>query len=115
MEITFLIYDPYKSASEIKAAGCEPVADLDAALPRADFVSIHCPKTSETDGKVNAGACEAHDAARLSDQPRARRDHRRAGAARCAGVGQARRRGSRRLRAVAAAGRSFAVRASPCH
>ena len=48
MEMTVLVYDPYKSAADIKAAGCEPVTDLDAALPRADFVSIHCPKTPET-------------------------------------------------------------------
>ncbi len=54
MEMTVLIYDPYKSAAEIVAAGCEPVADLDAALPRADFVSIHCPKTPETVGMFNA-------------------------------------------------------------
>jgi D-3-phosphoglycerate dehydrogenase len=54
MEMNVLIYDPYKSAAEIKAAGCERVADLDAALPRADFVSIHCPKTSETVGMFNA-------------------------------------------------------------
>jgi D-3-phosphoglycerate dehydrogenase len=54
MEMNVLIYDPYKSAAEIKAAGCEPVADLDAALPKADFVSIHCPKTPETVGMFNA-------------------------------------------------------------
>jgi D-3-phosphoglycerate dehydrogenase len=54
MEMNVLIYDPYKSAPEIKAAGCEPVADLDAALPRADFLSIHCPKTPETVGMFNA-------------------------------------------------------------
>src|ERR1700680_1245262 len=48
MEMNVLVFDPYKSAAEIKAAGCEPVTDLDAALPRADFVSIHCPKTPET-------------------------------------------------------------------
>ena len=54
MEMTVLIYDPYKTAAEIKAAGCEPVADLDAALPRADFVSIHCPKNPETVGMFNA-------------------------------------------------------------
>src|ERR1700676_5507565 len=53
MEMNVLVYDPYKSAVEIKAAPCEPVADLDAALPRADFVSIHCPKTSETVGMFN--------------------------------------------------------------
>jgi D-3-phosphoglycerate dehydrogenase / 2-oxoglutarate reductase len=54
MEMNVLIYDPYKPAAEIKAAGCEPVADLDAALPRADFVSIHCPKNPETVGMFNA-------------------------------------------------------------
>src|SRR5260370_41981067 len=53
MERNVVVYDPYKSAAEIKAAGCEPVGDLDAALPRADFVSIHCPKTSETVGMFN--------------------------------------------------------------
>jgi D-3-phosphoglycerate dehydrogenase len=54
MEMQVLVYDPYKPAAEIQAAGCEPVADLDAALPRADFVSIHCPKTPETIGLFNA-------------------------------------------------------------
>jgi D-3-phosphoglycerate dehydrogenase / 2-oxoglutarate reductase len=54
MEMTVLIYDPYKPAADIKAAGCEPVADLDAALPRADFVSIHCPKNPETVGMFSA-------------------------------------------------------------
>src|SRR5437763_286470 len=54
MEMNVLIYDPYKSAADIKAAGCEPVGDLDAALPRADFVSIHCPKNPETVGMFNA-------------------------------------------------------------
>jgi D-3-phosphoglycerate dehydrogenase len=54
MEMNVLVYDPYKSAADIKAAGCEPVSDLEAALPRADFVSIHCPKTPETVGMFNA-------------------------------------------------------------
>jgi D-3-phosphoglycerate dehydrogenase len=54
MEMQVLVYDPYKPESEIKAAGCEAVANLDAALPRADFVSIHCPKTAETVGLFNA-------------------------------------------------------------
>jgi len=54
MEMSVLVYDPYKSAADIKAADCESVADLDAALPRADFVSIHCPKTAETVGMFNA-------------------------------------------------------------
>src|SRR6202790_791554 len=54
MEMNVLVYDPYKSAAEIKAAGCEQAGELDAALPRTDFVSIHCPKTSETVGMFNA-------------------------------------------------------------
>ena len=54
MEMNVLVYDPYKSPDEIRAAGCEPVTDLDAALPRADFVSLHCPKTKETNGLMDA-------------------------------------------------------------
>jgi D-3-phosphoglycerate dehydrogenase len=54
MEMDVLVYDPYKPAAEIRAAGCEPVADLDASLARADFVSVHCPKTPETVGMFNA-------------------------------------------------------------
>ena len=54
MEMNVQVYDPYKPASEIKAAGCEPVTDFDAALPHADFVTIHCPKTPETIGLFDA-------------------------------------------------------------
>jgi D-3-phosphoglycerate dehydrogenase len=54
MEMNVLIFDPYKTAGEIRAAGCEAVGDLDNALPRADFVSLHCPKTTETIGMFGA-------------------------------------------------------------
>jgi D-3-phosphoglycerate dehydrogenase / 2-oxoglutarate reductase len=54
MEMTVLVYDPYVAADAVRAAGCAPVADLDAALPRADFVTIHCPKNAETIGLLNA-------------------------------------------------------------
>jgi D-3-phosphoglycerate dehydrogenase / 2-oxoglutarate reductase len=53
-DMTVLIYDPYIDREKIVAAGCEPVSDLDSALPRADFVSIHCPKNPETIGLFNA-------------------------------------------------------------
>jgi D-3-phosphoglycerate dehydrogenase / 2-oxoglutarate reductase len=53
-DMNVLIYDPYVPAEKIAAAGCECVTDLDAALPRADFVSIHCPKNAETVGMFNA-------------------------------------------------------------
>jgi D-3-phosphoglycerate dehydrogenase len=53
-DMNVLIYDPYVDAAVIRAAGCEKVADLDAALPRVDFVSIHCPKNPETINMFNA-------------------------------------------------------------
>jgi D-3-phosphoglycerate dehydrogenase / 2-oxoglutarate reductase len=53
-DMSVLIYDPYVPAEKITSAGCERVTDLDAALPRADFVSIHCPKNPETVGMFNA-------------------------------------------------------------
>lgn len=65
MGMEVLVHDPYKPADAIRAAGCEPVAELDTALPRADFVTIHCPKTRETLGlfgaarlaRMKLGAC----------------------------------------------------------
>ena len=54
MEMTVLVYDPYVKSEAIRTAGCEPVFDLDAALPRADFVTIHCPRTAETIGMFGA-------------------------------------------------------------
>jgi D-3-phosphoglycerate dehydrogenase / 2-oxoglutarate reductase len=54
MDMHVLVYDPYVPAATIKAAGYEPVSDLDAAVPRADIVCIHCPKTPETVGMFNA-------------------------------------------------------------
>jgi D-3-phosphoglycerate dehydrogenase len=44
------VYDPYVPSAAIAAAGCVAEADLDSALPHADFVTIHCPKTAETAG-----------------------------------------------------------------
>jgi D-3-phosphoglycerate dehydrogenase len=53
-EMTVLVFDPYQDHGRIIAAGCEPVGDLDAAVARADFVSIHCPKSPETIGLFDA-------------------------------------------------------------
>ena len=58
MEMNVLVYDPYVPADQVRAAGCEPVGELDAALPRADFVSIHCPRTPETEGMFGAARLE---------------------------------------------------------
>ena len=54
LEMNVVVYDPYVPADAVRAAGCEPTDDLDQALPRADFVSIHCPRTKQTEGMFNA-------------------------------------------------------------
>ena len=54
METNVLIYDPYIYSETIRGNGYEPVDDLDTAIARADFITIHCPKTPETVGLFNA-------------------------------------------------------------
>jgi len=54
LQMKVSVYDPYVAAATIRIAGCRPEQDLDAALPEADFVTIHCPKTAETLGMFNA-------------------------------------------------------------
>src|ERR1700722_4083000 len=54
METNVLVYDPYMYSETIRGNGYEPVLDLDAAVARADFITIHCPKTPETIGLFNA-------------------------------------------------------------
>src|SRR3984893_12842193 len=54
METKGLVYDPYMYSETIRGNGYEPVDDLDAAVARADFITIHCPKTPETVGLFNA-------------------------------------------------------------
>ena len=53
-DMNVLVFDPYVDQAAITAAGYAAVASLDAALPRADFVSIHCPKSPPTIGLINA-------------------------------------------------------------
>ena len=54
MEMNVLVYDPYVAAPQITAAGATPVSKLDDALPLADVVSIHCPRSPETLGLIDA-------------------------------------------------------------
>jgi D-3-phosphoglycerate dehydrogenase len=54
METHVMVYDPYMYSETIRGMGYEPVADLDSAVARADFITIHCPKTPETVGLFNA-------------------------------------------------------------
>jgi len=48
MDMNVMVYDPYQPAASISAAGYTPVTDLDAAVAKADFITLHCPKTAET-------------------------------------------------------------------
>lgn len=48
------VFDPYVDAAKISAAGCRPEPNLNDALVKADFVSINCPKTKETNSMVGA-------------------------------------------------------------
>jgi D-3-phosphoglycerate dehydrogenase / 2-oxoglutarate reductase len=54
MEMQVLVYDPYIYSETIRGMGYEPVGDLDEGVARADFITIHCPKTPETIGLFNA-------------------------------------------------------------
>lgn len=42
------VLDPVAPRERIEQAGCQPVADLGAALEAADIVSLHCPLTTAT-------------------------------------------------------------------
>ena len=48
------VYDTQVDAAQIIAAGCKYEANLLYALARADFISINCPKTKETNGMIGS-------------------------------------------------------------
>lgn len=52
-ETTIIAYDPYVSPARAAQLGIELVS-LEDLLERADFISIHLPKTPETAGLLNA-------------------------------------------------------------
>ncbi len=55
--MSVLAYDPYVSAEEIARRGAR-AATFDDLLAQSDFVSIHCPRTSETLGMLDTrGLC----------------------------------------------------------
>jgi D-3-phosphoglycerate dehydrogenase len=54
LEMTVLVHDPFTAQDGITARGCVPAPDLDAAVARADFISIHCPKKPDTIGLFGA-------------------------------------------------------------
>ena len=45
-------YDPYVSKERAKALGVELMPNLEAVLVQADFVTVHLPRTPETEGLI---------------------------------------------------------------
>lgn len=58
MEMKVLVSDPHVDQAAIRAAGAEPMSSLADALKRADFVTLHCPKTAETTNLIGAAQLE---------------------------------------------------------
>ncbi|CRK54120.1 D-3-phosphoglycerate dehydrogenase [Rhodococcus sp. RD6.2] len=52
-ETNLIAYDPYLPAARAAQLGIELV-DIDELVERADFISVHLPKTKETAGLINA-------------------------------------------------------------
>ncbi len=53
LKMRVVAYDPYIADDRFPAKGAEKVSSLKELLPRADFVSMHCPATPETRGMAN--------------------------------------------------------------
>jgi D-3-phosphoglycerate dehydrogenase len=57
-EMRVIVVDPLVDPATIRAAGAEPMS-LDAALPLADIVTLHCPLSAETRGLIDAKRLKA--------------------------------------------------------
>jgi D-3-phosphoglycerate dehydrogenase len=51
-------YDPFLSPEKAKELGIEPVATVEAMLPRVDYLTMHTPLTDETRGMIGAAEIE---------------------------------------------------------
>jgi D-3-phosphoglycerate dehydrogenase len=51
-----LAFDPFVSAERYRELGVEKVASSDDIYARADFITVHLPKTPETEGFIDAAA-----------------------------------------------------------
>jgi D-3-phosphoglycerate dehydrogenase len=46
------VHDPLVPSDAVTKEGCTPFAEIEAALPQADFLSVHVPLTDETKGMI---------------------------------------------------------------
>ena len=58
-DMEVLAYDPYVDAAAMGEHGAAKVDDLKSALGRADVVTLHAPKTEETEGMIGAAELAA--------------------------------------------------------
>ena len=92
-----LAFDPFVSAERYRELGVEKAADSDDLYAQADFITVHLPKTPETEGWLNAEAfAKMRDGVRILNVARGGPDRRR-GAEGRAGLRQGRRRRARRV------------------
>jgi len=54
MKMAVIVYDPYIKPEIVAQLDLEPVS-LDELLQRSDYISIHTPRTDETDNMINKG------------------------------------------------------------
>jgi D-3-phosphoglycerate dehydrogenase len=76
---TVLAYDPYLAADEIAARGANKV-ELDELLQRADYVTVHCPRSDEAVGLFHQHCARRHPRRGGAGGSAARGTHRRRGA-----------------------------------
>jgi D-3-phosphoglycerate dehydrogenase / 2-oxoglutarate reductase len=55
-EMRVLAFDPFVSAERYRELGVEKVASVDELYAQADFITVHLPKTPETEGTLGAAA-----------------------------------------------------------
>jgi D-3-phosphoglycerate dehydrogenase / 2-oxoglutarate reductase len=56
LKMKVIAYDPFLSAERAVALGVERIEEVDELLARADFVSLHVPKTEKTAGILTPSA-----------------------------------------------------------
>jgi D-3-phosphoglycerate dehydrogenase len=54
LKMKVIAYDPFLSAEKAKSMGVERIENLDDLLARADFISLHLPKTEKTANILSA-------------------------------------------------------------
>ena len=85
LKMKVIAYDPFLSAERAVALGVERIEDLDDLLARADFVTLHLPKTEKTANILSAERiARMKPGARLSTAPAAASSTRRRSPRRCA-------------------------------